>query len=60
VERREINGTAVNINSYRIGDQYYCHIENVDPGATIARSAADSAERALEHALQKAESRLKG
>lgn len=55
---REIAGTAVKITGYRIGPMFYCHIENAEPGATIARAAADSAERAESVAMEKAEKRI--
>ena len=45
----EIDGWPVRIITYRIGDRYYCTIDNVDPGARFARadgSTLEDAERA--------------
>ena len=47
--REELNGWPINIVSYRVGDRYYCTIDNVDPGARFAR-----AEEAESTALEKA------
>jgi hypothetical protein len=58
--RREINGTPVTVTGYRIGEMHYCHIENVEPGATIARASAATAENAESEAVAKAEKRLGG
>lgn len=58
VEYREISGVKVKAASYRIGDTYYCHLENLDPGATIARAEAGTREEAINLALEKAAARL--
>ena len=55
---QEIFGLKVSITSYKIGSQYYCHVDNVDPGATIARTEAESKEAAIAEALAKAHERL--
>ena len=57
--RREIAGTPVTVTGYQIGEMHYCHIENLDPGATIARASAASAEKAESDAMEKAAKRLK-
>jgi len=59
VEHREISGVKVKAASYRIGESFYCHVENLDPGATIARTEASTREDAINLALQKARERLK-
>ena len=59
-EFQELEGTKVRITAYKIGDAYYCHIYNADPGATIARATAPSAEEATKKAIEKASSRLAG
>lgn len=59
-ETRKLAGVQVNITSYKIGDQFYCHVSNLDPGATIARAAAATSGEAEAVALSKAETRLKG
>jgi len=54
-ERREqIGGGAVNIGSYRIGDRFYCTIDNVDPGARFARAEGATREEAVATAREKA------
>ena len=57
-DRKEISGWPVTVTSYRIGGTFYCRVDNVDPGATIARTEGDSYEEAVEGALTKAEIRL--
>ena len=58
-ETSELSGVLIRINSYRIGDRFYCHVENTDPGATIARADAVTREDAIHLALAKAGGRLK-
>ena len=60
VERQEINGTPVTVTGYKIGPLHYCHVENVEPGATIARASGDTAEKAKSDAMAKATKRLGG
>jgi hypothetical protein len=55
----EVNGVPVRVTTYKIGDNYYCHIYNVDPGATIARTAAASREMAVEEAMLKVSQRIR-
>jgi hypothetical protein len=58
VEHREISDVKVKVSSYRIGENFYCHVENLDPGATIARAEASTREEAIDLAVQKAAVRL--
>lgn len=54
-ERRDRLGDwPVNIVTYRIGDRYYCTIDNVDPGARFARAEGATREAAEATALEKA------
>ena len=55
----EIDGWPVNIVTYRIGDKYYCTIDNVDPGARFARAEAATREEVERVALDKAQRHLK-
>ena len=56
VERNEeIDGWKVHIVTYRIGDRYYCTIDNVDPGARFARAEGPTREDAEAKAIAKAE-----
>ena len=52
--REELGGWRVNIVSYRIGDRFYCTIDNVDPGARFARAEGPTREEAEATALDKA------
>jgi hypothetical protein len=57
-EQAEINGVQIKVTSYQIGERYFCHVTNIDPGATIARGEGSSRDEAREVALSKATSRL--
>ena len=57
---KEVSGVQINVVSYKIGDRFYCHISNLDPGATIARTDAASQEEAEQSALHKVAERLRG
>ncbi len=58
-ERRiEIEGWPVNVTSYKLGDQFYCKIDNVSPGAWLARTTAASREQAEQEALDRAKQLL--
>ena len=58
-ERREtIDTWPVHIVTYRIGDKYYCTIDNVDPGARFARAEGATREDAERVALEKAKKYL--
>ena len=59
MESKEIDGLKINITSYKIGPTYYCHVDNVDPGAVIARSEAESQDEAIQVAMAKTMERLK-
>lgn len=52
--REEIGGWPVNIVSHRIGERFYCTIDNVDPGARIARAEGTTREEAEGTAVEKA------
>ncbi len=56
--RVELGGWPVGIVSYRLGDRFYCEIDNVSPGARIARAEGATREAAEEEALAAAERRL--
>ena len=58
-ERNEvIDGWPVHIVAYRIGERFYCTIDNVDPGARFARAEAGTREDAERTALEKAKKYL--
>lgn len=54
----ELAGWPVRITTHRIGEIYYSSVDNVDPGATIARASAPSREEAERLAVEKARARL--
>lgn len=58
-ELQNINGVEVKITTYKIGEDFYCHIYNTDPGATIARASGNTRQEALQRALEKARKRIK-
>ena len=54
-ERNEtIDTWPVHIVTYRIGETYYCMIDNVDPGARFARAEGVTRDDAERTALEKA------
>ena len=58
-ERSEtIDTWPVHIVTYRIGEKYYCTIDNVDPGARFARAEGGTREDAERTALEKAKKYL--
>ena len=54
-----IGGWPVHIVTYRIGDTYYCTIDNVDPGARFARAEGATREDVEREAIEKAQRYLK-
>ena len=54
-ERKDtIDTWPIHIVTYRIGETYYCTIDNVDPGARFARAEAATRDDAERIALEKA------
>jgi len=53
--RIELLGWPIVVETYRIGDTYYCTISSEDPGARFARAAGPSRDEAERVALAKAE-----
>jgi len=58
IQTRELSGLTVNITSYKIGRKYYCHIDNIDPGAEIAKTEGQSADEVITEAMNRAVERL--
>ena len=56
--REEMEGWQVHIISYKLGDTYYCTIDNVSPGANFSRGQGATKEEAERVALEKARDRL--
>ena len=57
--QQELAGWPVTVETYRLGDVYYCSIANVDPGARIARADGSTLEEAESRAIEKATRYLK-
>ena len=57
--KQELDGWPVNIVSYRVGEKWYCTIDNVSPGARFARAEGTTREEAESTALEKATRYLK-
>ena len=53
-----LEGWEVQVTSYLLGDTHHCHVDNVSPGATIARASAPTREEAERVALANARTRL--
>ncbi|GIX47501.1 MAG: hypothetical protein KatS3mg131_1712 [Candidatus Tectimicrobiota bacterium] len=59
VRRREqLAGWEVNVVSYKLGDKFLCEVDNVSPGAIIARGQGATREEAESQALAQARERL--
>ena len=52
--QEEAFGWKINVVSYRLGERFFCTIDNVDPGARLARGEGATREEAESHALEKA------
>jgi hypothetical protein len=50
----ELSGWAILIETYKLGDIYYCSISNVDPGARISRAEGSTRAEAESRAKEKA------
>ena len=59
-QRREekLAGWPVGIVSYKLGDKWFCEIDNVSPGARIARAEGPTREAAERDAIAAATRRL--
>jgi hypothetical protein len=52
--QEELAGWPVTIETYKLGDVYYCTISNVDPGARFARAEGPTRADAESLAIEKA------
>ncbi len=48
----------IHVASYRLGTVYYCSVDNVDPGAVVARSQGATREEAELRAVTRAKEHL--
>jgi hypothetical protein len=53
-KQMELDGWQIVIESYHVGDRFYCTISNADPGARFARAEGSSVEEAERTAVEKA------
>lgn len=56
--REELAGWPVGIVSYKLGDRFICEVDNVSPGARLARAEGPTREEAERRAKATAENRL--
>lgn len=54
----ELEGMPVGITTYRVGARWICTVDNVSPGAVIARALGSSRDQAEQEALATAASRM--
>ena len=54
----QLEGWPVRITGYRIGARYFCHVDNVSPGAIVARASGATADEARMMAVENARVRL--
>ena len=57
--RQPLGDWTIEIETYQLGDVFYCTINNVDPGARFARAEGPTREDAEAKALEKAERYIK-
>ena len=56
--RERVGQFEISIMSYRLGDTYYCSVDNVDPGAVVARADGTTRAEAEGAAVEKARRRV--
>ncbi|MBI4513191.1 MAG: hypothetical protein HY702_03690 [Gemmatimonadetes bacterium] len=56
--RTKVGAFEINIESYRLGDTYHCKVDNVQPGAVLARGQGKTREEAERVAGEKAKEML--
>lgn len=52
--REEHAGWSLNVVSYKLGDRFHCTVDDVDPGARLARGEGATRGEAEGQALEKA------
>jgi hypothetical protein len=50
----DVDGWQCRLTSYRLGEVYHCHADNVSPGARLARATGATKEAAEKAALARA------
>ena len=56
--REELEGMPVGIVTFQLGDRFVCTVDNVSPGAVIARAVASSRDAAEQEAVHRAARQL--
>jgi hypothetical protein len=57
-KRLEVEGWPLRLTSYKLGEVFYCQVDNVSPGATLVRETGSSREEAERKVLEVASRRL--
>jgi len=52
--QEEASGWPIHVVSYRLGDRFFCAVDNVNPGARLSRGAGATRDEAESQALEKA------
>ena len=50
---QDLSGWSIVLETYRLGDKYFCTLSNFDPGARVARAEGRTREEAERIALEK-------
>ena len=56
--REKVGDFEINIVSYRLGDRYHCKVDNVSPGAVVARRDGSTRAEAEQTAVAIARERV--
>lgn len=56
--QEQVGRRTITVTSYRLGDRYYCTVDNVEPGARIARGEGATRAEAERIAIEKVAARL--
>jgi hypothetical protein len=59
IRKETLGRWPIRITSYQLGRQFICTVDNVDPGAVIARAQAADRQTAEKQALQIAQATIK-
>ena len=54
----ELEGWKARLISYRIGDIFHAKVDNVDPGANVARASGSDRDQVEAHVIQVAQERF--
>ena len=57
-EEMEVAGFPIRVTSYKLGRTFHCMVDNVSPGAIIARTSGEDRDRVVRDAIDLATARL--